>query len=179
MGGIKAEILVPGLPEIDLADVVPPGGDVLKLHRAVVFVLHRKFHGRFPGLKGTFGYRLFEVGRTFVLMSAIRVLDVYRDVPLTFKQVGTIFTSFNPSVLWNGSFLELGITEADWAVAAIGTLAMLVCSLLGRKEPMREQLVRRNPNVAWGGCVVLVLCMVIFGIYGIGFDATQFIYNQF
>ena len=75
--------------------------------------------------------------------------------------------------------LELGITGADWAVAAIDTLAMLVCSLLVRKEPMREQLVRRNPNVAWGGCVVLVLCMVIFGIYGIGFDATQFIYNQF
>ena len=141
--------------------------------------LYAKFHGKFPGLKGTFGYRLFEVGRTFVLMSAIRVLDVYRDVPLTFKQVGTIFTSFNPSVLWNGSFLELGITGADWAVAALGTLAMLVCSLLGRKEPMREQLVRRNPNLAWGGCVVLVLCMVIFGIYGIGFDATQFIYNQF
>lgn len=141
--------------------------------------LYAKFHEKFPGLKGKFGYRLFEVGRTFVLMSAIRVLDVYRDVPLTFKQVGTIFTSFNPSVLWNGSFLELGITGADWAVAAIGTLAMLVCSLLGRKEPMREQLVRRNPNVAWGGCVVLVLCMVIFGIYGIGFDATQFIYNQF
>ena len=29
------------------------------------------------------------------------------------------------------------------------------------------------------GCVVLVLLMVIFGVYGIGFDATQFIYNQF
>ena len=26
---------------------------------------------------------------------------------------------------------------------------------------------------------LLSLLMVIFGVYGIGFDATQFIYNQF
>ena len=43
---------------------------------------------------------------------------------------------------------------------------------------MRQRLVRR-PNLAWGGCAALVVCMVIFGVYGIGFDATQFIYNQF
>ena len=140
--------------------------------------LYARFHGRFPGLKGTFGYRLFEVGRTFVLMSAIRVLDVYRDVPLTFKQVGTVFTSFRPSVLWDGSFLELGLSAGDWLIAALGTGAMVVCSLLGRKEPARERLVRR-PGLAWGGCALLVVCMVIFGVYGIGFDATQFIYNQF
>ena len=140
--------------------------------------LYARFHGRFPGLRGTFGYRLFEVGRTFVLMSAIRVLDVYRDVPLTFKQVGTVFTSFRPSVLWNGSFLELGLSAGDWLIAALGAGAMVVCSLLGRKEPARERLVRR-PGLAWGGCALLVVCMVIFGVYGIGFDATQFIYNQF
>ena len=54
----------------------------------------------------------------------------------------------------------------------------MVCSLLGRKEPARERLARR-PGLAWGGCALLVVCMVIFGVYGIGFDATQFIYNQF
>ena len=140
--------------------------------------LYARFHGKFPGLKGTFGYRLFEVGRTFVLMSAIRVLDVYRDVPLTFKQVGTIFTSFCPSVLWDGSFLELGLSAGDWLIAALGAAALVGCSLLGRKEPARERLVRR-PGLAWGGCALLVVCMVIFGVYGIGFDATQFIYNQF
>ena len=111
-------------------------------------------------------------------MSAIRVLDVYRDVPLTFKQVGTIFTAFRPSVLWDGSFLELGLSAGDWLIAALGAAALVVCSLLGRKEPARERLARR-PGLAWGGCALLVVCMVIFGVYGIGFDATQFIYNQF
>jgi len=141
--------------------------------------LYARFHGRFPGLKGRKGYRLFEVVRTFWLMSAIRVLDVYRDVPLTFRQYGTVLTKFNPSVLWNGSFLQLGITAGDWCVAAVGAGAMLVCSLLGRTEPVRDRLARRSPHLAWGGCVALLLLTVIFGVYGIGFDATKFIYNQF
>ena len=141
--------------------------------------LYGKFHGKFPKLKGTFGYRLFEVIRTFWLMSAIRVLDVYRDVPLTFRQYGSIFTNLKLSSLWSGTFLKLGITAGDWCVAGVGCLAMLVCSLLGRTEPVRDRLAKRSPHAAWAGCVVLVLLMVIFGVYGIGFDATQFIYNQF
>lgn len=141
--------------------------------------LYAKFHGRFPGLKEKAGYQLFEIFRTFWLMSAIRVLDVYRDVPLTFRQYGTVFTNFNPGVLWDGSFLKLGLSAGDWWVALCGGLAMLVCSLLAVKEPVRDRLARRSPHLAWAGCVVLLLLTVIFGVYGIGFDATKFIYNQF
>ena len=111
-------------------------------------------------------------------MGAIRVLDVYRDVPLTFRQVGTVFTTLRPQALWDGSFLELGIGMGDWLVAAAGAGAMLACSLLGRREPVRERLTR-HPHLAWGGCVLLIWLTLIFGVYGIGFDAAQFIYNQF
>lgn len=141
--------------------------------------LYERFHARFPKLGGTFGYRLFQVVRTFWLMSSIRVLDVYRDVPLTFRQVGSIFTAFRPGVLWDGSFLSLGIGAADWLVAAAGACAMLACSLLSRQEPVRVRLSRKNPHLVWGGSVALILLILVFGVYGIGYDATQFIYNQF
>ena len=140
--------------------------------------LYEKFHARFPGLKDKFGYRAFEAARTFWLMGLIRVLDVYRDVPLTFRQVGTVFTSFRPSVLWNGSFLELGITAGDWCVAAVGALVMLGVSLCSRSEPLWPRLADR-PNAARGVCAALIVLTLVFGVYGIGYDATQFIYNQF
>ena len=141
--------------------------------------LYAKFHVRFPGAKKNFGYRLFQVIRTFWLMSAIRVLDCYRDVPLTFRQVGTIFTDFHPSVLWNGSFLAMGIDGSDWLLVTVGAVMMLACSLLGRRKSVRDRLAEHNASLAWAGCVVMVLAILIFGVYGIGFDATQFIYNQF
>ena len=141
--------------------------------------LYDKFHARFPRLKGSRGWDFVQIIRTFWLMGIIRVLDVYRDVPLTFRQLGTVFTALRPQALWDGSFLELGIGAGDWLVAAAGAGAMLVCSLLGRREPVRERLTRDHPQLAWGGCVALVLLTLVFGVYGIGFDATQFIYNQF
>ena len=111
-------------------------------------------------------------------MGLIRVLDVYRDVPLTFRQVGTILTSFRPSVLWNGSFLELGLAAGDWCVAAAGALAMLAVSLCSRGEPIWPRLTAR-PNLARGVCAALLVLTLVFGVYGIGYDATQFIYTQF
>lgn len=141
--------------------------------------LYTRFHARFPRLAGTRAWDAVQIARTFWLMSAIRVLDVYRDVPLTFHLAGTVFTSFHPSVLWNGSFLALGLGAGDWAVAALGAGAMLLCSLLGRKEPVREQIVRRGPDWVWGVCALLALLILVFGVYGVGYDASQFIYNQF
>ena len=141
--------------------------------------LYAKFHARFPQLDGSRGWDLVQILRTFWLMGAIRVLDVYRDVPLTFRQLASIVADFRPQVLWDGSFLELGIGSGDWLVAAAGTGAMLVCSLLGRRRPVRERLLDHSPHLAWAGCTALVLFTLIFGVYGIGFDATQFIYNQF
>ena len=135
--------------------------------------LYAKYHGRFPRLKETKAYGLFEIARTFCLMSLIRVFDVYRDVPLTFRQIGTIVTG-GPAV----SFGELGLTAADWAIALIGIAGLYAASIIGIKEPARDRLVRR-PLLAWAGAIALIAAIIVFGIYGIGYDSTAFIYNQF
>lgn len=141
--------------------------------------LYAKFHERFPRLEGTFVWRLFQVGRTFWLMSAVRVLDCYRDVPVTFRAVGSIFTRFDLSVLWNGSMLTLGASGADWLAAGVGALLMLGVSLLQRRDGVRERLAERPLALRWAVFGALLLAVVVFGAYGVGFDANQFIYNQF
>lgn len=141
--------------------------------------LYAKFHERFPGLQDNFGYRLFQVGRTFLLMSAIRVLDCYRNVPVTFAAVGTIFTRCRPSVLWDGSLLALGATGADWLAAGCGVVLMAAVSLLSRDKPLREKLARRSLVLRWFLFGLLFLSVAVFGAYGVGYDANQFIYNQF
>lgn len=137
------------------------------------------FHQRFPRVGKTFWYRLFQVVRTFCLMSAIRILDCYRDVPLTFHQVGTIFTQGDWGILVDGSLLQLGLTAADWAVLGVGVLAMLSVSLIGRSGSVREKLAARPLALRYALYWVLLVSILVFGAYGIGYDASQFIYNQF
>ena len=45
-------------------------------------------------------------------------------------------------------------------------------------EPM-EELVQLWTFKRQGTALQLLLAVVVFGAYGIGFDANQFIYNQF
>lgn len=140
--------------------------------------LYRLFHRRFH-VKGTFCWKLFSVGRTVLLMSALRTFDCYRDVPLTFRMFGSMFTTFNWNELFGAKMLELGLSGIDFGIVALGFFLLLGVSLIQRGGSVRERIAARPYPVrfvCWFGLFLLVL---LWGAYGIGYDASQFIYNQF
>lgn len=140
--------------------------------------LYEKFHERF-NVKGKWGYEFFCMFRTFWLMSFLRSLDCYRDVPLTFKMIGTIFTNFSGGMLFDGTLLNLGISGYDYAVIFVGVLICLAVSIFNEHGNIREYIASRSAVIRYAVPWVLFFVIVIFGAYGIGFDASQFIYNQF
>ena len=139
--------------------------------------LYAKFHARF-GFSNTRGYDIFQMFRTFWLMGLIRILDVYRDVPLTFRMFGTIFTTPNWGEIFGKGFLKLGLTGSDYLVVLVGSLIMFCVSMAKGKGDVREQL-EKKPALKYVLLWLLLMSIVVFGAYGIGYDATQFIYNQF
>ncbi len=140
--------------------------------------LYEKFHERFH-VRGNWFYEFFCMFRTFWLMSFLRSLDCYRDVPLTFQMIGTIFTDFHISVLTDGTLLGLGITGYDYIVIALGVILLLVVSILKGHVDIRESIAARPAVVRYAVVWLLFFVILIFGAYGIGYDASQFIYNQF
>ena len=136
------------------------------------------FHSKFD-LKGKFLFRAFQVARTMFIVSSLRILDCYRDVPLSFRQFGTMFTKWNISELWNGSLLKLGLTGADYLVLVLGVALMLIVSLLQRGGGLRDQIYSRPAMLRYVLTIAAVLILMTVGAYGIGYDSRQFIYNQF
>ena len=141
--------------------------------------LYAKFHKK-VNTDGSTAYKSFQIGRTILLMSALRLFDCYRDVPLTFKMFGTMFTTWNWNTLGNGTLLHLGINRADYVILALGTILMFIVSMIARSGSVRDKMEKKIPFAGrWAIFTVLLLIIVVFGAYGLGYDASQFIYNQF
>jgi D-alanyl-lipoteichoic acid acyltransferase DltB (MBOAT superfamily) len=142
--------------------------------------LYEKFHGRFK-VKGKAPYEVFQIIRTILLMSAIRMFDCYRDVPLTFKKIGSMFTTFNWGVLFDGSLLQVGLSGAEYILIFVA-LAIVFCVSLYKyrtEKSVRDTLYVKAPTLFYVLMGVMLVAILIFGAYGIGYDSAQFIYNQF
>ena len=123
-------------------------------------------------------WHAWQAVRTFLLMGLIRSLDCYRDVPKTFRLWGSMLTKWNVGELFTGGLTSFGLGISEWCVI-LGGIAVIACvSRLGKKTPVWNTLAARP--VAWLACVcAFVVLILLFGAYGIGYDASQFIYQQF
>ena len=107
------------------------------------------------------------------------MFDCYRDVPLTFKMFGSMFTNFSVSRLTGAAFLGLGLSAWDYGILLVGTLILFTVSMIGRSGSVREKIAGLPFPVRFVVWYGLFLAVLIFGAYGIGYSASQFIYNQF
>ena len=142
--------------------------------------LYEKFHARFPGLKQTKGYGVFEMLRMFWLMNLIRACDLFPDVGEYFRRVGSVFTTFNLHILFDGTMMQLGLTGLDYAILGGSIAALFFVSVFQEKHgSFREALANKPAALRYGLIFTLFVVVILMGSYGIGYDASNFIYNQF
>jgi D-alanyl-lipoteichoic acid acyltransferase DltB (MBOAT superfamily) len=135
--------------------------------------LYEKFHNRFH-LKDKKWYGCFEMLRMFMLMNLIRIVDLFPNVGEYFRRMGTMFTSFKVP------FMKLGLTGLDYGILIGGILLMFAVSLFQEKKgSVREALLKQNAALRYTLIFLLFLAVLLLGSYGIGYDAGNFIYNQF
>ena len=143
--------------------------------------LYAKFHKACPRLVSSKFWDLFSKSRTFLLMGTIRILDCYRDVPQTFKNVGTIFYRFDTySSFFEGGVKSLGLGLYEYILLALGIATVYIISKFQRaNEPSLRHRISKSPTLTFACVAALVFVILIFGSYGLGYNASQFIYTQF
>ena len=138
--------------------------------------LYRRFHDKFPRLTASYGYHCFEATRTFLLMGLIRSLDCYANVGLTFRMWGSMFKLSNLSECFSGQIFDLGLEIKDYAVLAVAVIAVAVVAKLSQNRDLREWLWGKTA-LSWTLSGAILIAIILFGAYGIGYDASQFIYT--
>lgn len=140
--------------------------------------LYEKFHNRF-GLKEKKWYGGFEILRMFILMNLIRIVDLFPNVGDYFSRMGSLVTTFNFHILWDGTMMGLGLTALDYYILAGGIVLMLAVSLFQEKKGSVREMLWERPILRYILVLVLLVVVLLMGSYGIGYNATSFIYNQF
>ena len=140
--------------------------------------LYEKFHNRFH-LKDKKWYGGFEMLRMFILMNLIRIVDLFPNVGEYFTRMGSLLTTFNLSILWDGTMLNLGLTSLDYGILLFGIGVMFTVSLIQEKKGSVREILYRRPVLNYVLTLALLIAVILMGSYGIGYNASNFIYNQF
>lgn len=141
--------------------------------------LYEKFHNRCSWAKGG-AYDRFQMVRTFLLMNVIRACDLFPQVGGYFRGLGSIFTNLNLSMLWNGGLMKLGLNGADYVIIILGILLVTAVSRMQICRGSVRQWLSEKPVWVQDGLVFLmVMAVILLGCYGLGYNASTFIYNQF
>lgn len=113
---------------------------------------------------------------TFLLISLLWCFFVWPDALTAGKMVMSVFTTFN-----YGDFFTqigtMGLTLTDWIVLAVASV-WLWCYDVWAK-PVKAWYAARHPAVKTALICLLALLVLVFGMYGIGFNAGAFIYSRF
>lgn len=132
------------------------------------------------GLKHRKLWHGVEIFAMFMLMNLIRACDLFPNVGEYFRRLGSLFTTFNLSLLWDGTMMKLGLTGLDYGILLAGIVLMFCVSLYQEKHgSVRDALAAKASPVRYAVIFALFLVVILMGSYGIGYNASNFIYNQF
>ena len=127
----------------------------------------------------TFGYKLYQVIRTFLLFSFAMIFFRADDMIHAIQIIQNIFV-WNPWVLFDGTSLySANLEMADFNVLIISLIILFGVELISRKGDVREKLAKQNIVFRWIILYALIFTVIIFGCYGAEYNPAAFIYGQF
>lgn len=127
----------------------------------------------------TKSYRTFQMVRTFLVFAGGRMITAPGTLADTWTGVRQMFASFNPWIFWDGTLYGMGLDYKDWCVVIIGLFLVRRISIFQEKESFREAVASRNIVLRWLIYYGAFFAIVIFGMYGPGYNVSNFIYSNF
>ena len=126
-----------------------------------------------------FSWHLFQVLRTFTLCCIGRVFFRANGFRAAIDIFVRTFSDFQPWILFDGSLYTYGLDRPNFLLALICILILFFVDLLQEQMTLRKAFARQNLVFRWIILYAAIFSILIFGIYGPGYDASRFIYNNF
>ena len=116
---------------------------------------------------------------TFTLVMLAWIVFRAGSLSDALTMLGSLFTTWNPWIFFDDSLLELGLDWKEWVVLAASVLMLVRVSLWEERLDVRGRILEQPFILRLALYVVAILVVMVFGTYGYGFDAADFIYGGF
>ena len=132
----------------------------------------------------SFSHRLLKQSVTFFLVMCAWIVFRADSMTQVIGMFRNLFASFNPWVFVNGELYLLGISGMEFRLLLFGIFIMWAVAMLQekfQKEGKSIRIVLSNQSLVFRWLVIFtaLFAVIIFGVYGPGYDAAQFIYGGF
>ena len=142
------------------------------------FLLWGLMHGIFVSFGEKFKTKSKTLNRivTFLLVSFLWSFFIWPDPATVLQMIGSVFTVFNYNALFAG-ISGMGLTMGDWVV--LGGACLLLWLYDWKSRSLKVRFCAFSPAAKLSVVCLLALTVLTFGMYGIGFTASEFIYSRF
>nr|MBQ8253830.1 MBOAT family protein [Lachnospiraceae bacterium] len=123
--------------------------------------------------------RIKQLG-TFLLVSLSFVFFRADSLKIGVKMMLHMFTGFNPWILFGDKLFALGL---GWKEMLVLVLAIVLLYWVGAMQEkgnaVSDRLMKFPLPIRWSVYILAILFIMVFGTYGYGFNAQDFIYGGF
>ena len=152
------------------------------------------------------GWHIFAMVRTYCIVAFGRIFSNGQSFKASIHMIKSLFVPFTGSVM--KMYKEFGLTKYDYLVLAVAIFVVFCVSLkqekmynakmaasgnagagiiemagddegAGTDAEMREYIDSKNMLIRWALYLLLFTAVLLFGIYGPGYDPSVFIYREF
>ena len=91
----------------------------------------------------------------------------------------SMLTHWNPWILLNGEAAALLPGTGSWSILLLSLTVLLLAGLLQRRMCIRDFILDQHLLLRWSFCMAAVAVIWVFGAYGEGWAASEFLYGGF
>ncbi len=127
----------------------------------------------------TFFWQLFRMLRTFCCFMGGRVLTRPGSLHNTKIIIKNILMNLQPMRLFDGTICSFGLGRLPLALIFCSLVVLWVVSMLQERMSVREALEKQNIVIRWVILFAAIFSILIFGVYGRGYDVVAFMYQAY
>lgn len=124
-------------------------------------------------------YILWQRVCTFVLVTAAWIIFRADNLRTGLAMIKRILTDFTPWIFFDGTIYTCGIEARNFLALILCIVLVMIVEHFQEKGNIREMLERQHIILRWSIYLAAIALVIVLGVYGPGYDATQFLYGQF